>query len=132
MGSQREYVRQNLNREDVDMARTVNHVVHHHRGLRAELKRDRGEIGRSYRTYAYLRMRFWDRIVDAVSQLPLSSAVMRDKRERECHASVPYDHHATVIVSVGSEGCFEELIASVLGYICFKLNSWHALLGEIL
>lgn len=77
-------------------------------------------------------MRFWDRIVDAVSQLPLSSAVMRDKRERECHASVPYDHHATVIVSVGSEGCFEELIASVLGYICFKLNSWHALLGEIL
>lgn len=35
MGSQREYVRQNLNREDVDMARTVNHVVHH-RGLGAE------------------------------------------------------------------------------------------------
>lgn len=35
MGSQREYVRQNLNREDVDMAWTVNQVVHH-RGLRAE------------------------------------------------------------------------------------------------
>lgn len=38
MGSQREYVRQNLNREDVDMARTVNQVVHHHRGMRAELR----------------------------------------------------------------------------------------------
>lgn len=92
MGSQREYVRQNLNREDVDMARTVNQVVHHHRGLRAELKRDRGEIGRSYRTYAYLRMRFWDRTVDAVSQLPLSQLSCETKEKgnvmRACRTTI--------------------------------------------
>lgn len=106
MSSQREYIRQYLNREDVDMARTVNH-----RGMRAESKRNHGEIGRSYRTYAYLRLRFRDRTVDAVSHSLCLS----------CHARTKEKGKACRTISRNGN-CFGrirrmEAIASVLGYL---------------